>query len=493
MKSSGILLHITSLPSAYGAGTLGDAAKFVSFLVAAKQKYWQILPVSPTDFVNSPYASSSTFAGNTLLIDTDKLAAEKLIDEETLSAAKHARGNDYGYAVFNKEKLLRAAFGNFLKNNPPAEYGEFCDANAFWLDDFALFSALKKHFGGASWLEWPDEDARMRNPEVLARYADALSDETDYVKFCQYVFYSQWKDFRALLKSNDISLIGDIPIYVAYDSADVWANPELFCLTKDRRPSVVAGVPPDYFSEDGQLWGNPIYDWQAMKKDGCRWWIERVAKCSELFDVLRIDHFRAFDSYYEIKYGETTARRGTWRKGAGYDFLKTVLDSCPELTVIAEDLGDIPPSVLKLRDKCGLRGMKVMQFGFDGNADNPFLPSNYEEHCVAYLGTHDNDTTAGWWAGLSEESRAYCLRAAGIEDDSRIVRELMRVLAESNAELVIFSMQDVAEKGTESRMNTPGVLGCWKYMAENGDFSNANAKWLAALTEQTGRCGKIRT
>lgn len=487
MKSSGILLHVTSLPSSFGVGTLAEVDRFIEFLHTAKQKYWQILPITPTDFVNSPYASPSAFAGNTLVIDADELAAEGLVSEDTLLACKHARGNDYGYAIANKETILREAFAEFIRHNPPSDYEDFYDANRYWLPDYALFCALKRHFGGKSWLEWDDEDVRMRKKETLARYADDLSDELDFVVFCQYIFDRQWKKFRAKLAAKGIKLIGDIPIYVAYDSADVWAHPELFDLTPDRRPSWVAGVPPDYFSADGQLWGNPLYDWAALKQDGYKWWMKRVSKCAELFDVLRIDHFRAFDSYYAIKYGEPTARNGHWRKGVGYEFLKRLQDSVPELTIIAEDLGDIPGSVLQLRDKCGLAGMKVVQFAFDGNPNNSFLPANFEEHCVAYLGTHDNDTTVGWWNSLADWQKETVLKMTGLKDGEHIALDLIKILAESRAELVVYSLQDLAENDTESRMNIPGTIGCWKYMAKRGDFSSAKAKWLKALTEKSGR------
>lgn len=487
MRSSGILLHITSLPSTSGVGTLAEADKFIRFLQASKQKYWQILPITPTDFVNSPYASPSAFAGNTLVIDSEELCRDGLVSNDFL--AEHtgqARGNDYGYAIYHKEAILREAFGNFIKNDPPADFEEFCQRNAFWLNDYALFCALKKHFDGRSWLEWEDEDVRMRKPSALAKYSEELSDEADYVVFCQYIFDRQWKKFRGKLHSAGIKLIGDIPIYVAYDSADVWAHPELFDLTDDRRPNWVAGVPPDYFSEDGQLWGNPLYDWDAMKKQNFEWWTARVKKCSELMDVLRIDHFRAFDSYYAIKYGETTARRGHWRKGIGYEFLKHLQDAFPEFTIIAEDLGDIPKSVLELRDRCGLAGMKVVQFAYDGNWSNPFLPQNFEEHCVAYLGTHDNDTTVGWYNSLEQWQRDIVRNMTGLSGE-HIARNLIKILAESRAELTVYCMQDIAEDDSNSRMNIPGTLGCWKYMAKRGDFSQANAEWLAELTVSAGR------
>ena len=487
MRASGVLLHITSLPSSEGVGTLGNVDRFIEFLVASGQKFWQILPVTPTDFVNSPYASPSAFAGNTLLIDLDDLAKSGLISDETLSDGKTCKGNDYAFAAEHKETALREAYHNFIKYNPPLDYADFCDSNAYWLDDYALFCALKKHFGGKSWTEWDDETVRMRQSAALERYADMLSDEVDYYVFCQYVFATQWAKFRDKLANNGIKLLGDIPIYVSYDSADVWAHPELFQLTDDRRPSWVAGVPPDYFSADGQLWGNPLYDWKAMKADNYAWWHKRVAKCAELFDVLRIDHFRAFDSYYAIRHGEQTARRGHWEKGVGYEFLKQLSDQAAPLTIVAEDLGDIPPSVLKLREKCGFPGMKVVQFAFDGNPDNAFLPTNHEQHCVAYLGTHDNDTTLGWWQSLSADEQQRVLTTLKLPTDEHISRQLITLLANSRAELVVYSMQDIAEDDTSARMNKPGTLGCWKYMAKRGDFCAANAKWLKSVTEQADR------
>lgn len=487
MRASGVLLHITSLPSSEGVGTLGNVDRFIEFLVASGQKYWQILPVTPTDFVNSPYASPSAFAGNTLLIDLDDLAKSGLISDETLSDGKTCKGNDYAFAAEHKETALREAYHNFIKYNPPLDYADFCDSNAYWLDDYALFCALKKHFGGKSWSEWDDEKVRMRQSAALERYADMLSDEVDYYVFCQYVFATQWAKFRDKLANNGIKLLGDIPIYVSYDSADVWAHPELFQLTDDRRPSWVAGVPPDYFSADGQLWGNPLYDWKAMKADNYDWWHKRVAKCAELFDVLRIDHFRAFDSYYAIRHGEQTARRGHWEKGVGYEFLKELAQKASPLTIVAEDLGDIPPSVLKLREKCGFPGMKVVQFAFDGNPDNAFLPANHEQHCVAYLGTHDNDTTLGWWQSLSADEQQRVLATLKLPTDEHIAHQLIVLLANSRAELVIYSMQDIAEDDTTARMNKPGTLGCWKYMAKRGDFCAANAKWLKSVTEQADR------
>ncbi len=481
---SGILLPITSLPSNCGVGTLAEAPKFIKFLKASKQSYWQILPVTPTDFVNSPYSSPSAFAGNTLLIDLDNLVSRGLLSEETLSCCRTCRGNDYDFAKLHNEIALRESYKQFVRYNLPSDYLDFCQQNAFWLNDYSLFCALKKHFGGKSWQEW-DDDIRLHDSDAVSRYTANLSDEIDFVKFCQYIFFSQWKSFRKLLKQNDIKLIGDIPIYVSYDSSDVWANPKLFELTADRRPSFVAGVPPDYFSADGQLWGNPLYNWDVMKKSGYAWWKARVKKCEELFDVLRIDHFRAFDSYYAIRYGEKTAKHGMWKRGVGFDFISQLKSAVPNLTIVAEDLGDIPQSVIELRDKCGLAGMKVVQFAFDGNPQNAFLPQNFNEHCIAYLGTHDNDTTTHWYKTLDEKTQALVLKMLNLPNDQDISRQIITKVACSKAELVIYTMQDIV--GSSERINAPGTTNCWRYMAKQGDFSSANAKWLASVTIQSGR------
>ncbi|MCM1043503.1 MAG: 4-alpha-glucanotransferase [Corallococcus sp.] len=482
MRSSGILLNISSLPSNYGVGDLEGADKFVAFLVKTKQKYWQILPPFPLDTANSPYASPSAFAGNFLFIDIGSLVDGGLLTDGEAARSRNCKGIDYAYAAANKEKLLRIAAARFYRNNPPAEFLDFCEENSFWLDDYALFFALKKHFGGQPWYNW-QEGAKLRDGVTVAKFREELSDEIDFVKFVQFVFFSQWQVLREKLCKNGIKLIGDIPMYVAYDSADVWANRKLFDLDANGNAVNVAGVPPDYFSSDGQLWGNPVYNWHAMKKDGYAWWIERVKHCEKLFDVLRIDHFRAFDSYYCVKYGETMARRGMWKKGEGYRFVKTLIDSCENLEVIAEDLGDIPDSVYLLRDKLQIDGMKVMQFAFDGNPDNLFLPQHYNGKCVAYLGTHDNDTTLGWWKSLDDVTRKRVSEYLGGADASNVVYKMMCALAASESRLVIYTMQDVANQDTDCRMNTPGTTGCWQYMADNGVFSNENAKRLLQITE----------
>ena len=484
MRKSGILLHITSLPSRYGVGTLEESGKFIRFLKSAKQSYWQILPVTPTDAHNSPYAAPSAFAGNVLFIDAADLCKRGYVSFEQVKACRGARGIDYDYARRNKEKLLRQAFCVFLKNEPPADYRDFCEQNSYWLKDYALFCAATEHFG-ASRSDWPDEGLRLHKAESVAKYSELLADEAEYYVFCQYLFFSQWKRFRHTLSEEGIKLFGDIPMYVSYDSADVWAHPELFDLDEKGNPKNVAGVPPDYFSPDGQLWGNPLYDWERMKKSGYDWWMRRIEHCSRLFDVLRIDHFRAFDSYYAVPFGQKTAKFGRWKKGVGAELLEKAIKTFPELTIVAEDLGYIPQSVTELRKKLGIPGMKILQFAFDGGTDNPFLPQNYEKNCVAYLGTHDNDTTVGWWNSADESIRANAQKWCGVKDNP--VRELMTALAESDADTVVFTMQDVAEKGGEYRMNRPGQAGGWSYMADSADLSAGNAKRLAALTEKTNR------
>lgn len=487
MRASGVLMHITSLPSRYGVGCLGDADKFIKFLVKSQQHYWQILPINPADFVNSPYASSSTFAGNTLLIDPRQLVEQGLLCEQLLEQCSHSKGMDYEYAKVNNTKMLQYAYQQFCRHDLSKEYYQFVDDNEYWLEDYCLFSALKDHFGGVSWEHWEDQSIRHRNVGAISHYSDMLADKIDYYKFCQYIFFQQWEVFRNKLKQNNIKLIGDIPMYVAYDSADVWAHSNNFVLTAQLTPKLVAGVPPDYFSADGQLWGNPLYSWKNMKLDGYSWWLNRVGMCSKLFDVLRIDHFRAFDSYYAIKHGSPNARVGRWVKGVGYPFLKLLADTFPELDIIAEDLGDIPPSVFALRDRCGLAGMKILQFAFDGNNNNLFLPHNYLSHCVAYLGTHDNDTTVGWWNSIDDNTRNRVKHYFSFDNDHDINWKLVDALSASNADTVIISMQDITGQDSVGRMNTPSTLGCWKYMADNSHFSNEYAIKLADVTARHNR------
>lgn len=487
MKSSGILLHITSLPGKYGVGSFAEVDKFVSFMKAAKQHYWQILPATPVDCVNSPYASASAFAGNYLFIDIEDLVRRGWLEPEDLEG-KAIKGIDYQYARSFKDEMLKKAFQNFDKQLSTVQYEEFVSENSNWLEDYALFSALKEHFSDACWQDWP-EDIRFREADAVARYKDLLRDKRRYYKFVQYVFYTQWEDMRKKLRDADIRLIGDIPIYVAYDSADVWSNPKQFQLNEQRRPTWVAGVPPDYFSADGQLWGNPLYNWQAMKKDNFSWWCSRIAHCAKMYDVVRIDHFRAFDSYYAIKYGETTARKGEWNKGVGMALLGLIREKFPDLEIIAEDLGDIPPSVIKLRDEAGLPGMKIFQFAFDGNPDNAFLPHCYPELCIGYIGTHDNDTLMGWWESLDEDTRKTVIDYIKPQDGEAFNRAVIRKMMESKANLVIFCMQDVAGQSGKYRMNLPGATGGWSYMASDACFSGANASMLSQLTEMTNRTG----
>ncbi len=487
MRASGILMHITSLPSRYGIGTLASADKFIDFLVKSKQHYWQILPINPADYVNSPYASSSAFAGNTLLIDPTQLVEEGLVSDQLLEQCSHCVGTDYKYAKDNSAKILEYAYQQFVRNDPPKNYFAFVDNNQYWLDDYCLFSALKEHFDFIPWSEWSDNDIRMRTVGAINYYTDLLADRIDFYSFCQYIFYKQWDKVRAKLVTNNIKLIGDIPMYVAYDSADVWAHSQEFVLTSDNKPKLVAGVPPDYFSADGQLWGNPLYNWKAMKASGYKWWLARIEQCSKLVDVLRIDHFRAFDSYYGIKHGAPNARTGKWFKGVGLPFLKLIINAHPNLDIIAEDLGDIPDSVLELRRKCGLDGMKILQFAFDGNNNNPFLPHNYSTNCVAYLGTHDNDTTMGWWHSIDNYTRDRVLSYCVLPDDNDINWHLINALSASNANTAIIAMQDIAGCDTTSRMNTPGTLGQWMYMADSSHFSNENAKRLADITTNNNR------
>lgn len=490
MRSSGILLHIASLPSKYGVGSIGsETDNFIKFLSRANQSYWQILPVNPVDFVNSPYASPSTFAGNYLLIDPEALVEDELISHNDIADMPRCNDMDYETAKVSKRKILKTAFFNFFAQPNLNEFFEFIDANADWLEDYALFSALKDAHGGAVWQTW-EKPLALRQSDAIEAAKVQYEEQIDFYRFEQFIFYKQWKAFRAKLDAANIRLIGDMPFYVAYDSADVWTNQNLFLLDKNGLPKCVAGVAPDYFSKDGQLWGNPIYNFNAMRKDDYAWWKKRIAHYKKLFDALRIDHFRAFDSYYTVKYGRKNAKIGRWVKNDGVRILSSILQNIEPLTVLAEDLGNIPDSVYTLRERFGLDGMKVMQFAFDGNSRNPFLPENYQPNCIAYLGTHDNQTTLGWYESLQQKTKkAVCeyLQLPPFASGQQVVNQMMTKLSASAANLVIFAMQDLNCLSDNYRMNTPGTTGCWKYMESAKNFSMATALALEQITRNSGR------
>lgn len=485
MRSCGILMHITSLPSPYGIGTFGkEAEKFAGWLKDAGQKYWQVLPIGPTGYGDSPYQPFSTFAGNPLLIDLDELVENGYITREMCEAADFGADPsyvDYEKVTRTKMKLLREAFRSFTDD---VGYTSFMIDERDWLEDYALFTALKDKFGGRPWTEW-DEDIKMRVPEAMELYRKELSEEIRFVKFVQYIFFRQWDRFHRYCNKNGIQLIGDIPIYVSPDCADVWAQPELFELDEKRCPKRVAGVPPDYFSATGQLWGNPLYNWEAMKKDNYRWWLKRIGKAGDCFDMLRIDHFRAFDTYYAIPYGHKTAEHGTWEKGPGMELFDAIKNDLGDVNIIAEDLGDIFDSVKELLKDSGFPGMRVLQFGFNPeNSDNDHLPHRYPENCVAYTGTHDNATIMQWYKEADEKSRAMAKRYLKPRFLERMNFCFIRNVYASPARLAIIPMQDVMGLGKEGRMNVPSTLGGnWDWRMPAGAATAARAEKLRDLAE----------
>lgn len=455
-KFNGVLLHIGSLPSEYGVGALsGGAFSFVDFLADAKVDFWQTLPLSPTSFGDSPYQSPSAFAGNPYFIDINTLVKRGLLTDNEAKLAK-TKSLDYAEIFNSRYDVLRLAFKRFQKNS---DYSKFLEKNEYWLDDFALFMALKVKNGFSSFDTW-EKDERRRDTLSDDKIA-ALQDECDFWRFLQFEFFCELTALKDYAKSKNVALIGDIPIYVAYDSADVWAHPEIFKLDKNMRPKEVAGVPPDYFSADGQLWGNPLYDWKKQQVDGFLWWHHRLLHQLQFFDKIRIDHFRAFESYYAVPFGADTAKIGRWVKGVGTKIFDGLdLDG----RIIAEDLGIITDKVRRLVKRTGFPGMKVFQFAFDGKSDNEHLPENVKYNTVYYTGTHDNDTLKGWYDALDDGTKEYVKKTLGATDENVFDKVFKRVMR-SRAKFVIVPMQDYLLQGSEARMNTPGTNdGNWKYV-----------------------------
>jgi 4-alpha-glucanotransferase len=491
-RASGILLHPTSLPGAHGIGDLGPAAhRWVDWLAETECGYWQVLPLGPTGYADSPYQSFSAFAGNPYLIGPEVLVAEGLLDIADLGPepAWPQDRVDYGAVIPWKLTVLDRAFRRYATSPPPGTteaVAAFRDEHRDWLDDYALFMAIKAERGGGSWMEWPAA-LRRREPRSLARARQRLKAEIERHVFYQYLFFRQWCALRDHAARRGIRIIGDIPIFVAMDSSDVWANPHLFELDTDRRPTVVAGVPPDYFSETGQLWGNPLYRWDRHRASGYRWWISRIAAVRELVDVVRIDHFRGFVDYWEIPAGAPTAATGRWLEGPGREFFDVVEAALGELPIIAEDLGELHPEVPALRDELGLPGMKILQFAFDGDPDNDFLPHLYPTNCVVYTGTHDNETVAGWWKSADSQTRRRVLRYLDAERDD-IVWEFLRAAWRSRARLAVAPMQEFLELGNEARMNTPSTeSGNWAWRMQPEAVTPALARRIAILNRTARR------
>jgi 4-alpha-glucanotransferase len=490
-RSSGLLVHPTSLPGPYGIGDLGPAAdRWVEWLANTGCRYWQVLPLGPTGYGDSPYQSLSAFAGNPLLVSPDGLLADGLIRCEDLEPRPTypARRVDYGRVIPWKRALLDAAHRR-LPGAPAAlrrDFVRFRDEQAKWLEDYALFMALKEEHGGGSWAEWP-RDIRRREPGALRSARHRLAEEVARHCFHQFLFFHQWARLGNRVADAGMRIIGDIPVYVAPDSADVWSHPELFLLDDERRPTAVAGVPPDYFAETGQLWGNPLYDWEAHAASGFSWWIDRLRTLQELVDVIRIDHFRAFADYWEIPAGSPTAETGRWRIGPGKPFFTTVAAALGGLPIIAEDLGEVHDVVLDLLEAVDLPGMKLLQFAFDGDPDNPFLPESYPENCVVYTGTHDNQTITGWYASLDDGDRRRVDEALGT-GPRRVVWDMITAAWESAAFLAVTPLQDVLQLGDQARMNRPGTVGGnWSWRLEDRSLTPARAARLAAVNLRSGR------
>lgn len=489
MRNSGVLMHISSLPSPYGIGSLGEQARrFADFLAQSRQSNWQVLPLSPTGFGDSPYQSFSSFAGNPYFLDLDTLAADGLLEREdyvNLDWGADPCRVDYAALFANRRPVLRAAAEKLLACRL-SEFDAYCRENEFWLDDYSLFMALKDAHGGAQWSAW-ERPLRFRQADALAEARTALDGEISRYKALQFLFDRQWTALHDYARARGVSIVGDIPIYVAPDSADVWAHPELFELDAELRPAAVAGCPPDGFTADGQLWGNPLYAWESHRQTNYAWWTARIRRAFQLCDILRIDHFRGFEAYYSIPYGEETARNGAWRPGPGYALFDTLKTALGEKPIIAEDLGFLTDEVRNLLARCAYPGMKVLQFAFDGSAENPYLPHNYTHHCVAYAGTHDNDTLVGWLSSAPydtvRQARDY-LRLP----DSGAARSVLQALWESPADLTIAQMQDILELGSEARMNTPGrAAGNWQWRMSPDTGLAEPADWLRRITELYGR------
>jgi 4-alpha-glucanotransferase len=499
-RASGLLLHVTSLPSSWGIGDVGPAAlAWIDSLQQAGQSWWQALPLGPTGYANSPYQPLSSFAGNELVISPDWLIEDGLLRASDCVAGSFPQHEtDYDAVIPFKRRLLETAWGRFkagARPDLPPAFEQFRNKQAHWLDDYALFSALKSRFDDAYYLEWPAELVR-REPAALDRARTELEDQVELASFAQFVLFRQTDRLKAYAHSKGVQLIGDLPFFVSPDSSDVWANPEFFLLDERHRPLFVAGVPPDYFSATGQLWGNPVYNWDALGKSGFGWWIWRLRALLSHVDAIRLDHFRAFSAAWHVPAGAPNAESGSWRPGPGGEFFKNVQKELGSLPFIAEDLGLITPDVYALRDQFHLPGMRVLQFAFDGHSDNPHLPANYVTEAVVYTGTHDNPTTRGWYEDLPDDQRrnlwSYLKRPAGKSGEAAQV--LMNLAWSSPAALAIAPLQDLLNLGNEARMNVPGRAGGnWRWRFTADMLSSQALEWLHDLTKSASRLGAAGT
>jgi 4-alpha-glucanotransferase len=507
-RASGILLHPTSLPGAHGIGDLGDEAyRFADFLNASGQTLWQVLPLGPTGYGGSPYACFSAFAGNTLLISPERVFKQGLINETDLTSLPSLpEGSvDFGAVHETKDAVLEKAFATYRQTTDTelrSGFETFAEQNGSWLNDYALFCALKNAHGGSPGYEWEDSLVR-RTPAALARARTELNEQIEAQKFYQFLFFNQWSELKAYCNGRGIQIVGDIPIFVAYDSADVWTNPEQFKLNSDLTPTVVAGVPPDYFSKTGQYWGNPIFNWERMRADGFTWWIARVRAALQIVDIARVDHFRGFAACWEIPGGDKTAERGQWVDAPGRELFTAIRDALGELPLIAEDLGVITADVEKLRDDFGFPGMRILQFAFGSDTKNIDLPHNYHRDVVVYTGTHDNDTTVGWFNSAAGEAstrtaeqieceRQFCMKYLKTGGEE-IHWDFIRAVFASVANTAIVPMQDVLGLGSEARMNLPNsTSGNWLWRYQPGALSDDLAARLRELSDLYGRVAEPR-
>ena len=497
-RASGILLPVFSLPSEYGIGCFSkEAYQFVDMLKRAGQSYWQILPLGPTGYGDSPYQSFSTYAGNPYFIDLETLVREGLLTEA--ECREYDLGTQETYIDYEKIyktrfKVLKKAYERFRDrmaggHQEREAYERFVNENAFWLDDYSLYMAVKDKNNGVSWNEW-DAPLKNREEEALAAAREQLAEEISFYKFQQYEFDRQWKKLHVYANEQGVKIIGDIPIYVAFDSADTWAAPEMFQFDESNEPTRVAGCPPDGFSATGQLWGNPLYDWEYHKNTGYEWWIRRIEYCLKLYDVVRIDHFRGFDEYYSIPYGEKTAINGEWMPGPGMELFRAIEEKLGRPAIIAEDLGFLTPSVLELLKDSGFPGMKVLQFAFDARESSNYLPHIYPTHCVVYTGTHDNDTTRGWYHAVGKDARAFAkeyMCKPRLDEDS-LAGDFISMAMSSVADLCVIPMQDYLGLGSEARINTPSTLGGnWMWRMKEGQFDDKTVEEILRVTRLYGR------
>ena len=490
-RCCGILLHLSSLPSPYGIGTMGRAAySFVDFLSSAGQSLWQLLPLGPTSCGDSPYQSFSSFAGNPYFIDLDMLVEDGLLVQSELDGIDWGTDPelvDYGKIYENRFKVLKIAADLGIKHDA-AEFEKFVSDNRSWLPDYALFMALKRHFDMKAWFDWPDEDIRLHKPEAVGKYAELLNEDVQFFEYIQLLFFKQWDALHKYANEHGVKIVGDMPIYVAMDSADVWASPEFFLLDEKNVPVEVAGVPPDYFSKDGQLWGNPLYDYDAMHRDGYGWWIRRVDGASKLCDILRIDHFRGFESFWAVPFNAETAQVGRWVKGPGMDLVGRLTSWFSDLGFIAEDLGLLTPEVHELLEQSGLPGMKVLEFAFDPKEPSNYLPHKYTHNCVCYVGTHDNAPVMAWRDEADKAEVEFAERYLAISDAEGFNWGMIRGGMSSVASMFIAQMQDYLGLGADARMNTPGTqFGNWRWRLKADALTPELAERLLDMVKTYGR------